>query len=204
MGVGKRRKLPLLENLEIIDIAAEGKAIAKYNDMVVFVPWLVPGDIADIQIQRKKKNYMEGTVVKIHKYSDQRVEPFCSHFTVCGGCKWQHLPYKKQLEYKQKQVVDNLKRIGKVTLENIRDIVPSAKQTHYRNKLEYTFSASRWLTDEEVADGEENIDRNALGFHVPGRFDRVMDVKKCYLQDNFTNDVRLAIRKFALDKGYTF
>jgi 23S rRNA (uracil1939-C5)-methyltransferase len=202
--VGKRKRLPLLEKLEIIDVAAEGKAIGKYNDMVVFVPWLAPGDIADVQVNKKRKKFMEARVVRIHEYSKDRIEPFCKHFTVCGGCKWQHLPYKMQLKYKQKQVYDNLTRIGKVKLNNINDILPSARETHYRNKLEFTFSATRWLTDDEVEKGDENYDRNALGFHVPGRFDRVLDVETCYLQNDLSNKIRLAVRKFALDEGFTF
>jgi len=202
--VGRKKKNPLLERLEIVDVAAEGKAIGKHDNMVVFVPWLAPGDIADVQVTRKRKKYMEGRATKIHEYSKDRIEPICSHFSICGGCKWQHLPYEKQLALKQKQVVDNLTRIGKVELNDICDILPSSKQTHYRNKLEFTFSSTRWLTEEEVENEVEITDRNALGFHVPGRFDRVMDVKTCYLQDDLSNQIRIALREFVTNEGFTF
>jgi 23S rRNA (uracil1939-C5)-methyltransferase len=202
--MGKRGKLPLIEQLEIVDIAAEGKSIGRYKEIVVFVPWLVPGDIADIQIIRKRRRFMEGVPVKMHTLSSLRIDPFCEHFTVCGGCKWQHLPYEKQLEFKQKQVVDNLTRIGKIFVEEIAPILPSAKQRHYRNKLEFTFSSLRWLTETEIAHEDDITDRNALGFHVPGRFDRVLDLRHCYLQDEFSNTLRLAVRKFVVDKGFSF
>lgn len=199
-----RRKLPLIVNLEITDVAAEGKSIGRYNDMVVFVPWLVPGDIADIQVIRKRKKFMEGYPVRIQKYSPLRVDPFCEHFTVCGGCKWQHLPYTNQLEYKQKQVVDNLSRIGKIKVDEIMPIKASAKQKYYRNKLEYTFSALRWLTSKEIENEDEISDRGGLGFHIPGKFDKILDLNHCYLQDEFSDIVRLSVKKFALDEGFTF
>lgn len=202
--MGKRRKLPLIENLEIIDVAAEGKAIGKYNEMVVFVPWLIPGDIADVQVTKKRKKYMEGRAVRVHKYSTDREEPFCEHFGICGGCKWQNLPYQKQLYFKQKQVVDNLTRIGKVKIEDVNPIKPSENTKYYRNKLEYTFSATRWLTEEEVANDNEISNRNALGFHVPGMFDRVIDLNHCYLQDEFSDKLRLAIRKYSEEEGFTY
>lgn len=202
--MGRRRKLPLIEKLEILDVAAEGKAIGKHNDMVVFVPWLIPGDVADVQVTKKRKKYLEGQPVNIHVYSSDRVDPFCEHFGVCGGCKWQNLPYEKQLFYKQKQVVDNLTRIGKVNIEDIQSIKASSKTKYYRNKLEYTFSASRWLTEEEVSNSEEITDRNALGFHVPGRFDRVLDLNHCYLQDEFSDKLRLALRKYSQEEGFTY
>lgn len=202
--MGRRRKLPLIEKLEITDIAAEGKAIGKYNNMVVFVPWLVPGDIADVQVSRKKKKFMEAFPTHIHKYSAIREQPFCEHFTVCGGCKWQHLPYEKQLFYKQKQVADNLSRIGKVKVEDVSPILASGSTKYYRNKLEYTFSASRWLTEEEVGSETEITDRNALGFHVPGKFDRVIDVKHCYLQEEFSDKLRIALRKFTQEEGFSY
>lgn len=202
--VGKRKNNLLIENLEIIDVAAEGKAIGKHNNMVVFVPWMAPGDVVDVRVNVRRKKYMEGRVEQIKKLSDLRVTPFCSHFTVCGGCKWQHLPYDLQLKYKHKQVVDNLTRIGKVALDNISPILASAQEKYYRNKLEYTFSATRWLTNDEVGKDDEISDRNALGFHVPGRFDRVLDIEKCYLQDDLSNQIRLAIRKFATDEGFSF
>jgi 23S rRNA (uracil1939-C5)-methyltransferase len=199
-----RRKLPLIEHLEITDVAAEGKSIGRYNDMVVFVPWLIPGDIADIQVIRKRKKFMEGYPVRIQKYSSLRVDPFCEHFTVCGGCKWQHLPYEKQLDYKQKQVVDNLSRIGKVNVDSISPIKASAKQKYYRNKLEYTFSALRWLTSKEIENEGDITERGALGFHIPGKFDKILDLNRCYLQDEFSDVLRLAVKKFAIDEGFTF
>jgi 23S rRNA (uracil1939-C5)-methyltransferase len=202
--VGRRRKLPLIENLEIIDVAAEGKAIGKHNDMVVFVPWLIPGDIADVQITRKRKKFMEGQAIRVHKYSTDREEPFCEHFGACGGCKWQNLPYEKQLHFKQKQVVDNLTRIGKLKVEDVKPILASVKTKYYRNKLEYTFSASRWLTEDEVAKGDKIANRNALGFHVPGMFDRVIDLNHCYLQDEFSDKLRLAIRKYSEEEGFSY
>jgi 23S rRNA (uracil1939-C5)-methyltransferase len=202
--VGRKKKLPLLENLEIIDVAAEGRALARIDNMVVFVPGLVPGDIADVQISRKRKNYMEGFVVELKKSSDIRVDPVCRHFGVCGGCKWQQLPYEKQLFYKQKQVEDNLKRIGKVDLSEINAIVGSQQQYEYRNKLEYTFSATRWLSEEEVQSDIEITDRRALGFHIPGKFDRVIDIEKCYLQHNLSNRIRNSVKEFTLRNDYSF
>ncbi len=202
--MGRKRRYPFIEKLEIVDVAAEGKAIGKHNNMVVFVPWLAPGDIVDVQVVKKRKKFMEGQVRRIHSYSQNRVDPFCSHFTVCGGCRWQHLSYNDQLAFKQKQVVDNLTRIGRVDINEIKPILPSAKQKYYRNKLEFTFSASRWLTEEEVENEDKIEDRNALGFHVPGRFDRVLDVKECFLQDDLSNQIRIALREFTLKEGFSY
>ncbi|MBN2610367.1 MAG: 23S rRNA (uracil(1939)-C(5))-methyltransferase RlmD [Bacteroidales bacterium] len=202
--MGRKKKYPVIEHLEIVDIAAEGKSIGKHEGMIVFVPQVIPGDIVDVQIKRKKKNFMEGFVVNFHKYSDKRIEPFCEHFGVCGGCKWQHLPYSEQLKYKQKQVTDSLERIGKVEIQQLLSIIPSENEIYYRNKLEYTFSENRWLTDEEVKSGAEIEDRYALGFHIPGRFDRVLDIKKCYLQDDLSNRIRLAVRDFSIKNNYRF
>mgnify|MGYP006282591207 CR=1 FL=1 len=199
-----RKKKPLLENVEITGIGSEGKALGRVGDKVVFVPMLVPGDIVDVQVKRKRKNYMEGYVVKQHKYSDMRQEPTCSHFGVCGGCKWQHLPYDKQLQFKQQQVHDNFARIGKFEFPEISPIIGSDNEYLYRNKLEYTFSNSRWLTDEEIKSGEEISNRNALGFHIPGMFDRVVDVEKCYLQEDITNRIRNRVREYALEAGLEF
>lgn len=204
MIVGKRRKLPFIEKLEITDFAAEGKSIGRYNNIVIFVPWLVPGDVADVQIIRKRKNYMEGTAVNIHKYAEIRVEPFCEHFSVCGGCKWQNLPYSKQLEYKQNQVSDNLQRIGKIDVSDIKEIIPSEETKYYRNKLEYTFSSTRWLTREEVESEEEVLDRNALGFHIPGKFDRILNVNHCYLQNEFSDRLRRAVGEFTTKEGFSY
>lgn len=200
----KKKELPLLEQVEITGVAAEGKALARVDDMVVFVPFVAPGDVVDLQLYRKKHKYAEGRVVKVHSYSPLRVEPFCQHFGVCGGCKWQHLPYEYQLQFKQQQVVDNLTRIGKVELPGISPIKGSAKQRFYRNKLEFTFSNKSWLTFEELQSEQEFDCRNALGFHIPNMFDKVLDIKKCWLQDDISNRIRLSIRAFALEHGYEF
>ena len=201
--MGRKRRNPVLEEVEIIDIAAEGKAIGKHNDMVVFVPQVIPGDVVDIQVTRKRKKYMEGKATKFHKYSNDRTEAFCNHFGICGGCKWQMLPYDKQLAYKQKQVDDNLSRIGKANTFTTLDIAASDFQKEYRNKLEFTFSACRWLTDEEIS-VEGELDRSAAGFHVPGRFDRVIDIDQCYLQASPSNEIRNSLNKFCRENKYEY
>jgi 23S rRNA (uracil1939-C5)-methyltransferase len=202
--VGRRRKLPVIENLEIIDVAAEGKSIAKSGNMVVFVKGLIPGDIADIQITSMRKKFMEGYAKRMIKYSEMRTDPFCSHFGICGGCKWQNLPYEKQLFYKQKQVADNLERIGKVELPEVKPIIGSERQRYYRNKLEYTFSESRWLTGEEVKSEIDLPERRALGFHLNGKFDRILDIETCYLQDDLSNKIRNATRNYTISNDYSF
>ena len=199
----KKKELPLLEKVLITDVAAEGKAIARVNDLVVFVPYVVPGDIADLQVRRKRHNYAEAEAVKIHQYSQKRAEPFCQHYGLCGGCVWQILPYEEQLRYKQKQVTDNLTRIGKVQLPEITPIIGSAKTRCYRNKLEFTFSNKRWLTREEVASGAA-FERNAAGFHITGAFDKVLPIEKCMLQDDISNQIRNAVRDYALIHGFSF
>ncbi|MCI7389885.1 MAG: 23S rRNA (uracil(1939)-C(5))-methyltransferase RlmD [Butyricimonas virosa] len=199
-----RGKKPLLENIEIKKIAAEGKSIAYVDEKVLFVPNTVPGDIVDVQVTRKRKSFLEGFIVNVRKYSDIRTEPFCSHFGVCGGCKWQNLPYQLQTEFKQQEIVDNLQRIGKVELQNVSPIIGSPKTTYYRNKLEYTFCNKRFLTREEIANGQD-IDRTpAVGFHVPGLFDKVIDIKKCYLQAEPSNAVRNFIRDYAIEHELSF
>ncbi|MDD4776722.1 MAG: 23S rRNA (uracil(1939)-C(5))-methyltransferase RlmD [Fermentimonas sp.] len=200
----KRKQLPLLENVVITDVAAEGKAIAKVDGMAVFVPYAVPGDVVDIQLTRKKSSFAEGKVVRFESYSENRAEPFCEHFGVCGGCKWQNLPYEEQLKYKHKQVVDNLERIGKIELPEISPILGAPKSNFYRNKLEYTFSDKRWLTDEEISSDKEFAHKNAVGFHIPGMFDKVLDINKCWLMDDLQNNIRNSVRKFCLDNEYTF
>ena len=200
----KRRELPILENIEISDVAAEGKSLARVNEMVVFIPYGATGDLVDVKLDKKKKSYGEGHIVAMKQPSQIRIEPFCEHFGVCGGCKWQHLPYEYQLKYKRQQVVDALQRIAKVELPEVNDILGSERIRHYRNKLEYTFSNRSWLTYEQMQSGEEFPDRNALGFHIPGAFDKVLDIKKCWLQDDISNDIRLFLRNYALSKGYTF
>lgn len=194
----------MLEQIEITGVAAEGKALARVNDLVVFVPFAAPGDIVDLQVTRKKHSYAEARIVKFHAYSPLRVQPFCEHFGVCGGCKWQHVTYDFQLQFKRQQVEDNLTRIGKIPLPEVLPTKGSAKQRFYRNKLEYSFSNRSWLTYEQLQSAQEFDCRNALGFHIPGMFDKVLDIKKCWLQDDISNRIRLSIRQFAIDHGYPF
>ncbi|MBN9303529.1 23S rRNA (uracil(1939)-C(5))-methyltransferase RlmD [Dysgonomonas mossii] len=200
----KKKELPLIENVEIVDVAAEGKAIAKVDDLVVFIPYVVPGDVIDLQITRKKNKYAEGKPVRFISYSPNRTEAFCEHFGICGGCKWQVLPYAEQLKYKQKQVEDNLTRIGKIELPDIHHILGSEKTQFYRNKLEFTFSNKKWLTLEQINSGESFDNMNALGFHIPGMFDKVLDIDKCWLQEDISNQIRNFIRQYCYDKNYTF
>lgn len=200
----KRKELPLLEKVTITDVAAEGKAIAKVDDLVIFVPYVVPGDVVDLQIKRKKNHYAEAEAVKFHEYSSVRAVPFCQHYGVCGGCKWQVLPYEEQIKYKQKQIEDNLKRIGKIELPEISPILGSAKTQLYRNKLEYTFSNKRWLTWEDIQQNVTYDQMNAVGFHIPGAFDKVLAIEKCWLQDDISNRIRNAIRDYAYEHDYSF
>ena len=200
----KKKELPLLEKVTITDVAAEGKAVAKVNELVIFVPYVVPGDIVDLQVKRKKNHYAEAVAVKFHEKSPLRTEPFCSHFGVCGGCKWQCLSYEEQLKYKQKQVFDNLTRIGKVELPEFRPILGSEKTRFYRNKLEFTFSNKRWLTEEEVKQDVKYDQMNAVGFHIPGAFDKVLAIDKCWLQDDISNQIRNAVRDYAYAHKFPF
>ena len=200
----KKKPLPLLEKITITDVAAEGKALAKVNDMVVFVPYVVPGDVVDLQVKRKKNKYAEAVAVKFHEYSPKRAVPFCQHYGVCGGCKWQCLSYEDQIKYKQKQVTDNLTRIGKVELPEISPILGSEKTEFYRNKLEFTFSDKRWLTEEEVRAEVTYDQMNAVGFHIPGAFDKVLAIEKCWLQDDISNQIRNTIRDYAYEHGLAF
>ena len=200
----KRKELPLLEKVTITDVAAEGKAIAKVDDLVIFVPYVVPGDIVDLQIKRKKHHYAEAVAVKFHEYSSERAVAFCQHYGVCGGCKWQILPYTEQIRYKQKQVTDNLTRIGKIELPEISPILGSEKTQFYRNKLEYTFSNKRWLTEEEVKQEVKYDQMNAVGFHIPDAFDKVLAIEKCWLQDDISNRIRNAVRDYAYEHNYSF
>jgi 23S rRNA (uracil1939-C5)-methyltransferase len=200
----KKKPLPLLEKVTIENIGAEGKSIARVDNVVVFVKGAVPGDVADLQVFRKKGRFMEARVVKYHSFSDQRTEPFCEHFGVCGGCKWQHLPYDRQLHYKEQQVVDAFRHIAGVEIPQALPILASDPTTLYRNKLEYTFSNRRWLLDEEAASDVPLEHTNAVGLHVPGRFDKVVDLNTCYLQGDPTNQVRNYMRELALEKGLTF
>lgn len=200
----KKKELPLLEQVTITDVAAEGKALARVNDMVVFVPYVVPGDVVDLQVKRKKHSYAEAVAVKFHAYSPLRSEPFCKHFGICGGCKWQCLNYEEQLRYKQKQVTDNLTRIGKIELPEISPILGSEQTREYRNKLEFTFSNKRWLTQEEVEQDVKYDQMNAVGFHIPGAFDKVLAIDECHLMDDICNRIRNGVRDYAYEHGYTF
>jgi 23S rRNA (uracil1939-C5)-methyltransferase len=195
--VGRKKDLPLLERVKITDIGAEGNALARVENLVVFVPMLIPGDVVDIRVIKKRKKYLEGRVLKFHEYSSDRIEPRCSHFGICGGCKWQHLPYHLQLKYKEKQVRDNLMRIGKIDLPQINPIIGSSEIFLYRNKLEYTFSDKRWLTKEEVDSGNKYEKEVALGFHIPGLFDKVLDIKECHLQPEPSNSIRNSVREYS-------
>lgn len=200
-----RKQYGILEGLEMIDIADEGKAVAKYGELVVFVSGAIPGDVADVKITRSKRNFLEGKAVNFQKFSIDRTEPFCSHFGICGGCKWQYLSYEKQLYYKQKQAKDCIERIAKIDSENILlPIKPSEKTRYYRNKLEYTFSCYRWLTDEDMQLPSDGRDMNALGFHIPGKFDKVLDIGCCYLQEEPTNAIRNGLKEFALKNNLSF
>lgn len=205
MGRREKRDGPfIIENIEILDAGAEGKAIARYNDMVVFVPFVVPGDICDLRIVSKKRRFYEGRAIKFHHLSEQRVEPVCAHFGTCGGCKWQNMDYARQLFYKQKQVTDNFSRIGHLEFPEVLPIVASEVTEFYRNKLEYTFSTHRWLSADEMDIAPEERDMDALGFHIPGMFDRVLDIEKCWLQPEPTNEIRLGLKAFVKTAGFSF
>lgn len=200
----KKKPLPILEGVTITDVAAEGKSLARVNDMVVFVPFAVPGDVVDLQVRKKKHHYCEAEVVRFIKYSERRAEPVCQHFGICGGCKWQNLPYEDQLKAKQKQVHDQLTRIGKVELPDFRPILGSEKIYEYRNKLEFSCSNKRWLTKEEVNSGVQLEHKNAIGFHITGAFDKIYPIEKCWLMDDLCNQIRNEIRDYALNNGISF
>ncbi len=199
-----RKKLPFLEKIEITDIGSRGKAIARIDNFVTFVSNALPGDVVDIRVYRRRKSYQEGKAVHFHSLSVQRTDPFCKHFGVCGGCRWQDLSYESQLKYKQKEVEDNLQRIGGIRLPEISPILGSGKQQHYRNKLEFTFSNRRWLSQKEIDSGEDFGDRNGLGFHIPGMFDKVVDLEECHLQAEPSESIRRAVRDYARKAGLTF
>jgi len=199
----RRRELPFLENLEIIDAAAKGKGLGKVDDMVVFTTGVMPGDVVHVQVTKKKPNFMEGRVTAFVSYAEKRVDPYCEHFGSCGGCKWQFMPYEEQLFYKEKEVAENLRRLGKVELPEITPILPSPKTQYYRNKLEFTFSDKRWLEKSEM-DSEEEKEMRGLGFHAPGRFDKVVNVDHCYHQADPSNAIRNAVREFAFENDLTF
>ena len=205
----KRREQPIVENVTITDVAAEGKSLVRINDLVVFVPFVVPGDVVDLKILKKKHSYAEAVAVKFHKLADVRAVPFCRHFGICGGCKWQNLPYDEQLRYKQKQVVDNLTRIAKVELPDISPIIGSQDTVRYRNKLEYSFSNMRWLTLEELSqmdapDCTAERKQPGLGFHIPGAFDKVLHISECWLQDEISDHIRNSVYEYAVKHDIPF
>jgi 23S rRNA (uracil1939-C5)-methyltransferase len=202
--VARKKKKPLYEGVMIEGVGAEGKALTRVNDRVIFTTYAIPGDVVDLQVTKKRKRYQEAYVVKYHEYSKDRVEPFCEHFGVCGGCKWQILPYKKQLVFKHKQVEDQLIRIGKIDLPEISPILGSENETFYRNKLEFTFSSKRWLSYDEIENKTEIENSNALGFHVPGLFDKVININKCWLQPDPSNQIRNFVFNYAINNGLEF
>jgi 23S rRNA (uracil1939-C5)-methyltransferase len=197
----KFKKIRLIENLEIQAAVAEGNCIARTENQVVFVKFAAPGDVADVQVVAKKRNYQEGRIVKLHKASDKRVEPFCKHYQTCGGCKWQHLDYKEQLAFKQQQVIDAFERLAGLSGFEVLPILGSAKTREYRNKLDLTFSNRGWVT---TFDPNADTRPNALGFHIPGRFDKVMDIEECHLMTNFVNDINCHIKTYCNQNGYSY
>lgn len=194
----------MIKGLHITTLAAEGKAMGKVDNQVVFVPMTVPGDVVDVQVRKHHRRFMEATVVRFVEKSPLRVEPFCEHFGVCGGCKWQSLPYEEQLNQKTKQVEDQLVRIGHLDIPEVRPCLGSERTREYRNKLEFTFADKRWLTYEEIAEGGDIAAAPAVGFHIPGCFDKVLDIRKCHLQVDLSNRIRLATKQFCIDNGYSF
>ncbi len=203
--MSRKKRKQLFENIEVIDAGAKGKAVAKAPDgKVIFLSNAVPGDVVDIQTFKKRKAYYEGKAIAFHSLSDKRTEPKCEHFGTCGGCKWQHMKYEHQLHYKQKEVINNLTRLGHIELPEISPILGSKEQYFYRNKMEFSFSDSRWLTLEEIQSDKDLGDKNALGFHIPGMWDKILDVKKCHLQGDPSNAIRLAIKDFALKNNLEF
>ncbi|WP_026915030.1 23S rRNA (uracil(1939)-C(5))-methyltransferase RlmD [Christiangramia portivictoriae] len=203
--MARRNKNKLFTEVEVVDAGAKGKAIGKSPDgRVIFIDNAVPGDVADIQTTRKRKSYYQGTAVEFHKLSEKRTEPVCQHFGTCGGCKWQNMEYKFQLEYKENEVINNLQRLGKIELPEVTPILGSEEIYFYRNKMEFSFSDSRWLTIDEIQSGENIEDRNALGFHIPGMWDKILDIKKCHLQADPSNAIRNFTKKFATKNDITF
>ena len=199
-----KKPLPLLEGVKIEAVAAEGKCLFHWQDMVVFVPFCVPGDVCDVQIRRKKHSFAEGEVVRFIEYSNVRATPFCEHFGVCGGCKWQNLPYPEQLKFKQQQVFDQLTRIGKIELPEFQPILGSVHTQEYRNKLDFGCANKRWLTSEQLKDETLVKDTPAIGFHITGAFDKILPIEKCWLMDNLHNEIRNEVRDYAIEHGLSF
>ena len=206
-----KKILPILENITVLDASSDGQSVAKTDEYVIFIKGAVPGDIVDVQVTRKKSKYREAKTIAIKHKSEKRTDPVCQHFGVCGGCKWQNMDYKWQLFYKQKQVNDALTRLAKIELPEIQAIIPSKKVYHYRNKLEFTFSNKKWLTEEEIQDksitfedGVGSNARNALGFHIPGLFDKILDIENCHLQEDPSNAIRNEIKKYAFENNLPF
>lgn len=201
----KKTERIVFENVEVLDAGAKGVSVAKAPDgKVIFIPNVVPGDVVDVQTFKKRKAYYEGKAVNFHKFSEQRIEPVCEHFGACGGCKWQNMSYTQQLFYKNQEVFNNLKRIGKIELPEFEPILGSEETLFYRNKMEFSFSNARWLTPEEVASGVEMGKENALGFHIPKMWDKILDIQKCHLQQDPSNDIRNEIRRFANENNLSF
>ena len=201
----KNNKSEVFENVEVTDAAAKGKTVGKAPDgRVIFMTNTVPGDVVDVQTTKRRKSYFEGTAINFHSLSDKRTQPVCEHFGTCGGCKWQNMGYKYQLQYKQNEVLNNLIRIGHLELPEVTPILGSKKEYFYRNKMEFSFSDSRWLTLEEMRSTEEIEDKNALGFHIPGMWDKILDIKKCHLQADPSNAIRLETKNFSIKNGLSF
>lgn len=206
-----KKTLPILENITVLDASSDGQSVAKTDEYVIFIKGAVPGDIVDVQVTRKKSKYREAKTIAVKHKSEKRTDPVCKHFGVCGGCKWQNMDYKWQLFYKQKQVTDALTRLAKIELPEIQAIVPSKKVYHYRNKLEFTFSNKKWLTEEEIQDKSLTFEdglgsnaRNALGFHIPGLFDKILDIENCHLQEDPSNAIRNEVKKYAFENNLPF
>jgi len=203
--MSRKNKNIVFENIEIIEAGSKGVSVAKtHQGQIIFVPNVVPGDIVDIKIFKKRKSYFEGKAFFFHKYSKDRTQPICQHFGDCGGCKWQNMNYQKQLFYKNNEVYNNLKRIGKIELPDFEPILPSEKQFFYRNKMEFSFSDFRWLTEREIAQNQTIDKENALGFHIPKMWDKILDIEKCYLQQDPSNKIRNEIKRFAIENNLTF
>lgn len=203
--MGRRNKSQFFEHIEVLDAGAKGVSVAKSPDgAVIFLPNVVPGDVVDVQTFKKRKSYYEGKAIKFHSYSNKRTTPKCEHFGVCGGCKWQDMAYEHQLYYKQKEVENNLKRIGHIELPTVTPILGSAQEYFYRNKMEFSFSDSRWLTLDEIQSDKDLGDKNALGFHIPGMWDKILDIKKCWLQEDPSNAIRNEVKAFAIQNNLEF